>query len=170
MNHPDTEKLSDYLDSQLSSQESDSIRVHLDQCAICKNKVANWTAFREGLESANPGVSGGEDSFVNEVMSRIEAADYTPLLARPKLVRKEPSAGILAWIDRSAVVPSLGIALAVALLSIVPNSIPETSGGQQDSYVAFSLESMLLEGFEEESPFMVEGTDAFSFVEVIEES
>lgn len=68
--HPDIERLSAYLEGELSPAEAQELQAHLDACPACREDLAQFQAMLADLKSL-PTLSAPPD-FVGKVMERVE--------------------------------------------------------------------------------------------------
>lgn len=109
------ERLSEWLDGELSPAESAAASVHIDSCSVCKGEVLRLRRLGEALFAAPAAADPrSTEAFVARVMARVDAESVSP------------------WERFAArfLIPAFGLALAGLLISIsLPRVDPDAPLG-----------------------------------------
>ena len=65
------EKLSGYLDGELSQQQSQQLRIHLESCASCKDLHSELNNLKNAIKTIQ--CDGGEEAILEKIMNDLDA-------------------------------------------------------------------------------------------------
>lgn len=103
----DHDKLTEFLDGELSKEERARFEAHLASCPDCRRTVESWRKASRAFFQASPLPTAAErELFVRRVMARLPA---------------EEDAAPWRWL-----VPALGFSFALFLLSFLPAQQEQT--------------------------------------------
>jgi len=116
MTDPWTEKLSDYVDGELSADEQRRLEVHLATCADCASVLAG---LREVVQTAQTLESSAPPMDLWPGIAARIAVDASPVGAPVTAKRAATRRGLLDWLDRRFTITVPQALAAAAALALV---------------------------------------------------
>lgn len=132
------ERLSEYLEREMSIEQRALIDAHLDECDACHGELESLRRTVESLQALSE--IDEPASIASRVMVRIEAGEARPTLLSRLLGTLD------AWTQPGRIVAVVAVASAAAAMAILrPELLPETLFGRAETPIVAYGESRLVQ-------------------------